>query len=75
MDRGPAVVLTAMTKNLYRLIAAAFTIASLGAATAPAMAAKHHRHHHASHHGIAQHNRGDRDGDNNGGRDDRDGRV
>ena len=75
MDRGRTAVLTHMTKNLHRILAAVFAIASLAATSAPAMAATHHRHHRARHHAIPQHNRGDRDGDNNGGRDDRDGRV
>jgi hypothetical protein len=56
----------------------AATIAMLGGTVAaPALAAHHHRsHHHRRHHShIPQHNRGDRDPDNNGGRSDGDGNI
>jgi hypothetical protein len=76
MERGAAAVSNRMTKNIHRILAAFFMTASLAATSAPAMAASHHRHHRTHHHhAIPQHNRGDRDGDNNGGHDDRDGQV
>ena len=39
------------------------------------MASAHHHHHRHHHHGIAQHNGGDHDADNNGGPSDGDGNI
>ncbi|HWF33724.1 MAG TPA: hypothetical protein VG295_00080 [Solirubrobacteraceae bacterium] len=58
------------------LTAALIALASAGAAAAPAGALAHARpHHHAHHVAIPQHNRGDRDPDNNGHPSDRDGGI
>ena len=73
MDRSGAHVLQRMTKHIQTILTAIFITGSLAAGAAPAVAATHRHHHHRSHHAIPQHNRGDRDGDNNGGHDDRDG--
>ena len=71
--------------NTYRRIrtAAAVGVVTLGllggSVAAPALAAHPHRAHHARHHRhhshIPQHNRGDKDGHNNGGRSDGDGNT
>ena len=47
-----------------------------GTAVTPALAAhRHHSRHHRHHSHIPQHNRGDKDSDNNGGRSDGDGNT
>jgi hypothetical protein len=55
------------------------TLGLLGGSLAtPALAAHSHRthaHHRHHHKGIPQHNRGDKDADNNGGRSDGDGNI
>jgi hypothetical protein len=53
------------------LLLLAFGVASVSSQTAFAHSRPHHRHHH----GIPQHNGGDRDSDNNGGPSDGDGNI